>query len=267
MSAGAGCVGCEGLRPGVHGGGGFAPFPAVELWEDDSLAAERGHYLGAVMGRVADSLDEDDGGIHVPACFVVIHADGVLGLQRDGEGDEALATPAPVFHQRVDAGPRVVRLQPVLAFFAIQAPHVGLFAGEHVKKGCCGRAIGAGDFVGELIWGGGTAGTEQSKVRPEVVFEEGREGRWHEVRIREIEPPASLAPGNSLVVWFGGDRGARTPDLSIANAALSQLSYVPTNGFGPLSILWSGPNQSQLRVVVVRIDERSHGRCGSWSRR
>ena len=27
---------------------------------------------------------------------------------------------------------------------------------------------------------------------------------------------------------FGGDRGDRTPNLGIANAALSQLSYVPT---------------------------------------
>ena len=26
----------------------------------------------------------------------------------------------------------------------------------------------------------------------------------------------------------GGDEGDRTPDLSIANAALSQLSYIPT---------------------------------------
>ncbi len=26
----------------------------------------------------------------------------------------------------------------------------------------------------------------------------------------------------------GGDEGARTPDLGIANAALSQLSYIPT---------------------------------------
>ena len=28
---------------------------------------------------------------------------------------------------------------------------------------------------------------------------------------------------------FGGDRGARTPNLGIANAALSQLSYIPTS--------------------------------------
>jgi hypothetical protein len=26
---------------------------------------------------------------------------------------------------------------------------------------------------------------------------------------------------------FGGDEGDRTPDLSVANAALSQLSYTP----------------------------------------
>ncbi len=26
---------------------------------------------------------------------------------------------------------------------------------------------------------------------------------------------------------FGGDEGDRTPDLGIANAALSQLSYIP----------------------------------------
>lgn len=28
--------------------------------------------------------------------------------------------------------------------------------------------------------------------------------------------------------WFGGDNGDRTHDLCIANAALSQLSYIPT---------------------------------------
>jgi hypothetical protein len=29
------------------------------------------------------------------------------------------------------------------------------------------------------------------------------------------------------VLKFGGDEGDRTPDLGIANAALSQLSYIP----------------------------------------
>jgi hypothetical protein len=31
------------------------------------------------------------------------------------------------------------------------------------------------------------------------------------------------------VCSIGGDEGARTPDLGIANAALSQLSYIPTS--------------------------------------
>ena len=31
----------------------------------------------------------------------------------------------------------------------------------------------------------------------------------------------------------GGDRGTRTPNLGIANAALSQLSYIPTLDRGP----------------------------------
>ena len=29
------------------------------------------------------------------------------------------------------------------------------------------------------------------------------------------------------LILFGGDEGDRTPDLSVANAALSQLSYTP----------------------------------------
>ena len=34
----------------------------------------------------------------------------------------------------------------------------------------------------------------------------------------------------SVGLWiFGGDEEDRTPDLRIANAALSQLSYVPTD--------------------------------------
>ena len=34
--------------------------------------------------------------------------------------------------------------------------------------------------------------------------------------------------GNSEVEVDGGDNGDRTHDLCIANAALSQLSYIPT---------------------------------------
>jgi len=32
-----------------------------------------------------------------------------------------------------------------------------------------------------------------------------------------------------LLVFFGGDEEDRTPDLRIANATLSQLSYAPTS--------------------------------------
>jgi site-specific DNA recombinase len=32
------------------------------------------------------------------------------------------------------------------------------------------------------------------------------------------------------IIPFGGDRGIRTPDLCDANAALSQLSYIPVHG-------------------------------------
>ena len=33
------------------------------------------------------------------------------------------------------------------------------------------------------------------------------------------------------LILFGGGEGDRTPDLSVANAALSQLSYAPISGF------------------------------------
>ena len=37
-----------------------------------------------------------------------------------------------------------------------------------------------------------------------------------------------IAGGEAREEGGGGDRGGRTPNLGIANAALSQLSYVPT---------------------------------------
>ena len=42
----------------------------------------------------------------------------------------------------------------------------------------------------------------------------------------ELATLAAWGPGQSP----GGDRGTRTPNLGIANAALSQLSYIPTCG-------------------------------------
>ena len=56
-------------------------------------------------------------------------------------------------------------------------------------------------------------------------------------------PDDSLIPGKNVedmalngsvlaTMPVGGDRGTRTPNLGIANAALSQLSYIPTRGRG-----------------------------------
>ena len=45
--------------------------------------------------------------------------------------------------------------------------------------------------------------------------------------LAHIEKTAAL----TAVLLFGGDDGIRTHDLSVANAALSQLSYVPFLGF------------------------------------
>jgi hypothetical protein len=41
-------------------------------------------------------------------------------------------------------------------------------------------------------------------------------------------------------VWAGGDEEDRTPDLRIANATLSQLSYVPTIEFQFITGWWVG---------------------------
>ena len=42
---------------------------------------------------------------------------------------------------------------------------------------------------------------------------------------------------------FGGDEEDRTPDLRIANATLSQLSYAPTN----VGKFITGPSDGRLR--------------------
>ncbi len=57
-----------------------------------------------------------------------------------------------------------------------------------------------------------------------------------------------LAPGTGGR-RFGGDRGIRTPDLSSANAALSQLSYVPTNALGRLHRMERPERES---IVLLR---------------
>jgi hypothetical protein len=42
-----------------------------------------------------------------------------------------------------------------------------------------------------------------------------------------IKKPTGIPVGYAVI---SGDEGDRTPDLSVANAALSQLSYIPDAG-------------------------------------
>ena len=55
---------------------------------------------------------------------------------------------------------------------------------------------------------------------------------WIVVPLEGLEPPTrDLGRRRSILAELqghdGGDRGARTPNLGDANAALSQLSYIP----------------------------------------
>ena len=57
------------------------------------------------------------------------------------------------------------------------------------------------------------------------------------VPLEGLEPPTrDLGRRRSILAELqghvGGDRGARTPNLGVANAALSRLSYIPTARYG-----------------------------------
>ena len=52
----------------------------------------------------------------------------------------------------------------------------------------------------------------------------------HSPRVRANPQKTKETPTEHVGLWIpGGDEEDRTPDLRIANAALSQLSYVPIN--------------------------------------
>ena len=58
-------------------------------------------------------------------------------------------------------------------------------------------------------------------------------GRWHtqnepEPRVSRASRKSKRPTGDGRALGIGGDEEDRTPDLRIANATLSQLSYVPT---------------------------------------
>ena len=78
------------------------------------------------------------------------------------------------------------------------------------------------------------------------------------VPLEGLEPPTrDLGRRRSVLTELqgpaGGDRGARTPNLGIANAALSQLSYIPKFKAGMLlhpviKILYQGPLRVKLKT-------------------
>ena len=53
---------------------------------------------------------------------------------------------------------------------------------------------------------------------------------WYMIPILLRNGKESWPRGPGFQFWnkISGDEGARTPDLGVANAALSQLSYIPT---------------------------------------
>ena len=61
--------------------------------------------------------------------------------------------------------------------------------------------------------------------------------------LRQVDFP-KVAQAN-FPEFHGGDRGIRTPNLCDANAALSQLSYIPAN-----SILASATIAGQLGIFL-----------------
>ncbi len=71
----------------------------------------------------------------------------------------------------------------------------------------------------------------------------------------------ALNGGDRKSVRHGGDRGTRTPNLGIANAALSQLSYIPTVSVAGLSISHRAElGLGRIRVVFAFVPY-AVGRC------
>ena len=72
------------------------------------------------------------------------------------------------------------------------------------------------------------------------------------VPLEGLEPPTrDLGRRRSILAELqghvGGDRGARTPNLGVANAALSQLSYIPTARHGHQNL------DGLKRIVLPRL--------------
>ena len=75
---------------------------------------------------------------------------------------------------------------------------------------------------------------------------------------KESIKPCSISHSNKDDDWvLGGAEGDRTPDLVIANDALSQLSYCPNDR----SLIWrNGAEMSSGRPSGIRARKGQHGR-------
>jgi hypothetical protein len=68
--------------------------------------------------------------------------------------------------------------------------------------------------------------------------------RWTNVNKKPAISNGFRTSTDCMGLSFGGDEGDRTPDLGIANAALSQLSYIP--GF-------CVPFRRDLKCLLTRV--------------
>ncbi len=50
-------------------------------------------------------------------------------------------------------------------------------------------------------------------------------------KIKALKSQPNRLFSRLFIITYGGDKGDRTPDLLIANQALSQLSYIPMRSF------------------------------------
>ena len=84
------------------------------------------------------------------------------------------------------------------------------------------------------------------------------------LRAREARKNEKALTNQGLSVELGGDEGDRTLDLRIANATLSQLSYVPTRGASIAERRWPGkrsPTLIQVRWIGNGSGTSTVGTC------
>ena len=127
----------------------------------------------------------------------------------------------------------------VAASFSRVPPHATRLCAKGEAAGALSSStsdlISREDVVGHLVefqrlLATGSLGERRTVLRAFVERIE-KDGDKVTVHYSLPVPPAAVSTLPTTVldtVQFGGDRGTRTPNLRDANAALSQLSYIPT---------------------------------------